>query len=232
MNTELEKRVQAALFALADETYRDFHASLMPTVKKDTIIGVRIPILRKFTAEFAKKEDVNAFLHALPHQYYEENNLHAFLLMRIRDLDTLIEELEAFLPYIDNWATCDSLSLKIFEKHPEKRLFLAKKYLKSDHFYTIRFGIGMLMRYELGDTFTSEIPALVVSVHSEEYYVKMMQAWFFATALAKQYEATLPFLTEKRLDTWVHNKTIRKAIESYRITPEQKEFLRTLSIKA
>ncbi len=232
MNTEIEKRVQDALFALVDEPYADFSASLIPNIKKENILGIRTPVLRKFAAEFAKTEDAEAFLHALPHQYLEENNLHAFLLMRIRDIDRLETELEAFLPHIDNWATCDGLSLKIFEKYPEKRLFLAKKYLKSEHFYTIRFGIGMLMRYELGDTFTSDILQLAASVHVEDYYVKMMQAWFFATALAKQYEATLPFLTEKRLDVWVHNKTIRKAIESYRITPEQKEFLRTLSIKA
>ncbi len=231
MNTEIEKKVQTALFALADEHYRDFHSALMPTVDKKTVIGIRTPILRHFAKDFIKTEDAEVFLQTLPHTYYEENNLHALLLMQMRDFDALENALDAFLPHIDNWATCDMLSPKIFTKYPEKRLILAKKHIKSTHIYTIRFGIGMLMKYELSETFTPEIPALVASIHSEDYYVKMMQAWFFATALAKRYEEVLPYLTEKRLDTWVHNKTIRKAIESYRITPEQKTFLRTLSLK-
>ncbi len=229
MNFESKTPLQEKLFALSDKTYRDFQASLMPTVEKSSIIGIRTPILRKFAADFAKTEDAESFLSDLPHTYYEENNLHALLLMEIRDISRLETALDAFLPHVDNWATCDMLSPKIFRKHPEKRLILAKKYLKSQHLYTVRFGLGMLMKYELDDTFTPEILALAASVSSDEYYIQMMQAWFFATALAKQYEAALPYLTEKKLSPWVHKKTIRKAIESYRIIPEQKTFLRTLT---
>ncbi len=231
MNTEIEKRVQKELFALADEKYRDFQAPLIPNLEKERILGVRIPILRKFANTFAKTDDAAAFLSALPHRYYDENNLHAFLIEKIHDFDEVIRALEVFLPYVDNWATCDSMNPKIFAKYPEKRLAAAKKWISSDHTYTIRYGMGILMRYDLDETFTPDILTLIASVKSEEYYVKMMQAWFLATALAKQWDATLPYLTEQKLDIWVHNKTIQKAIESYRITTEQKDFLRTLKIK-
>ena len=231
MYTEIEKRVQQELFALADEAYRDFQALLVPNVEKERILGVRIPILRRFAGAFAKTDDAAAFCSALPHRYYDENNLHAFLVEKIRDIDALEAALDRFLPYVDNWATCDSMNPKIFAKYPEKRLIMAKKWIASDHTYTIRYGMGILMRYDLGETFTPDILTLITSVRSEEYYVNMMQAWFLATALAKQWDATLPYLTEKRLPVWIHNKTIQKAIESYRITAEQKDFLRTLKIK-
>ncbi len=232
MNTPAEARVIERLAALADPAYRTFQAPLIPNVEKSRILGVRMPVLRKFSKEFAKTEDAEAFLAALPHATYDEMNLHGLLLEQIRDMDALEAALDAFLPCVDNWATCDLLSLKILRKYPEKRLFLAEKYLKSPHIYAVRFGLGILMRYELSETFTPEILTLAASVSSEEYYINMMQAWFFATALAKQYEAALPYLTEHRLSPWVHNKTIRKAVESYRITDEQKAFLREYSRKA
>ncbi len=232
MNTAIEWQIRQQFYTMAEESYRDFQAKLMPTMEKHRIFGIRTPILRAFANEFYQTEDSEAFLHALPHESYEENNLHALLLMKIRDIKRLEPELDAFLPHIDNWATCDMLSLKILKTYPETRMRLAKKYLADNHTYTIRFGIGILMRYELDDPFTPTIPELAASLHSEEYYVKMMQAWFFATALAKQYDAVLPYLTERKLDPWVHNKTIRKAIESDRIPLDHKNFLRTLSLRS
>ncbi len=232
MNTAAENRVRESLLALADPAYRDFQAALIPNIEKARILGVRMPILRKFAKEYAKTEDAEAFLAALPHETYDEMNLHGLLLENIRDIDALEQALDRFLPHVDNWATCDLLSLKLLKRYPERRMALARAYIASDHAYTIRFGIGILMRYELGEAFSPEILALAALPTHGDYYVKMMQAWFFATALAKQYEATLPYLTEHKLPLWIHNKTIRKAIESDRITPEQKKFLRTLSRKA
>ncbi len=232
MNTAAENRVREHLLALADPAYRDFQAALIPNIEKARILGVRMPILRKFAKEYAKTEDANAFLTALPHETYDEMNLHGLLLETIRDIDALEQDLDRFLPHVDNWATCDLLSLKLLKRYPERRMALARAYIDSDHAYTIRFGIGILMRYELDATFTPDILALAAAPTHEDYYVKMMQAWFFATALAKQHEATLPYLTEHKLPLWIHNKTIRKAIESDRITPEQKKFLRTLSRKS
>ncbi len=232
MNTEIEKQIQAKLFALADEKYRDFHAPLIPNIEKERIIGVRTPALRKFANEFARTDDAALFLGALPHRYYDENNLHAFLIEKIRDFDELENALDLFLPHVDNWATCDMMSPKLLAKYPEKRLSLAKKWISSDHTYTIRYGMGILLKHDLGETFSPEILEIVTAVHSEEYYIKMMQAWFLATALAKRWDETLPYLTEKKLDVWVHQKTIQKAIESFRITAEQKAFLRTLKRRA
>ena len=228
MNTTVEKQVQAALSSLADQTYRDFQAPLIPNIKKEDILGVRTPVLRKFAGDFAKTDDAEVFLLSLPHRYYDENNLHAFLIEKIRDFDALINALDAFLPYVDNWATCDMMSPKLFAKFPEKRLAAAKKWIASNHTYTIRYGMGILLKYHLDDDFSPEVLMLVASVRSDEYYVKMMQAWFFATALAKRWGAALPYLLEHKLDFWVHNKTIQKAIESFRITTEQKAYLRTL----
>ena len=200
----------------------------MPTVDKEKIIGIRTPMLRAFAKEFGKTAEAKEFLKELPHQYYEENNLHGLLLEQIKDYPTLIEELNRFLPFIDNWATCDLLAVRTVKKHLDIFTEEIDCWLSSEHTYTIRFGIGMLMRYYLEEYFSLEYPERVVRIRSEEYYVNMMRAWYFATALAKQYEAVLPFLEEKRLDLWTHNKTIQKAIESYRITPEQKAYLRTL----
>lgn len=225
------KNVQRELFEMQDLKYRDFHAKLMPTVNKDTVIGVRTPELRKFAKEYGKTEEAKIFLQVLPHQYYEENNLHGLLIEQIKDYDQCIEELERFLPYIDNWATCDLLAVRTVKKHLDLFIKEICRWMESEHTYTIRFGINMLMRYYLEDEFKPEYPEKVVAVRSEEYYVNMMRAWYFATALAKQYEKILPFLEEHRMDVWTHNKTIQKATESYRITPEQKEYLRTLRIK-
>ena len=229
--SEIKVDIQQELFALQDLSYRDFHAKLMPTVDKARVIGVRTPKLRAFAKEFGKTEEAKEFLKVLPHQYYEENNLHGLLIEQIKDYPTLIRELNRFLPCIDNWSTCDLLTVRVVKKHLDTFTEEVERWLASDHTYTIRFGIGMLMRYYLEEHFSLEYPEKVAKIRSEEYYVNMMRAWYFATALAKQYEAIFPFLEEKRLDAWTHNKTIQKAIESYRITQEQKVYLRTLRIK-
>ena len=199
------KDIQAKLFELQDIKYRDFHAKLMPTVNKEKIIGVRIPVLRSFAKEFGKTKEARLFLQVLPHSYYEENNLHGLLLEQIKDYEKCLQELERFLPFIDNWATCDLLAVRTVKKHLDVFIEEVYRWIQSQHTYT--------------------------QICSKEYYVNMMRAWYFATALAKQYENILPFIEDKKLDVWTHNKTIQKAIESYRITPEQKMYLRTLKIK-
>ena len=229
--TQVIEQVQKQLFGLQDLQYRDFHAKLMPTMDKEKIIGVRMPALRKFAKAYGKTEDAKDFLKVLPHQYYEENNLHGLLIEQMKDYDQCLAELERFLPYIDNWATCDLLSVKIVKKHLDTFIKEVDRWIESDQPYTIRFGIGMLMRYYLDDEFRMEYPEKVAAVRSEEYYVNMMRAWYFATALAKQYDQILPFIEKGRLDVWTHNKAIQKAIESYRIAPEQKMYLRTLKVK-
>ena len=231
MKEDIAVKVQKQLFELQDLKYRDFHAKLMPTIDKEKVIGVRTPVLRSYAKQFGKTEEAKEFMKVLPHKYYEENNLHGMLLEQIKDYDELIIELEKFLPHIDNWATCDLLSLRIVEKNLEDFLGKINKYIKSDQPYTIRFGISMLMKHYLDDNFKIEYANKVAAVQSEEYYVNMMRAWYFATALAKQYDSIIPFIEEKKLDVWTHNKAIQKSIESYRITPEQKEYLRTLKIK-
>lgn len=219
------------LFALQDLVYKDFQAKLMPTVDKETIIGVRTPLLRKLAKELAKREDIGAYLDDLPHLYYDENNLHGFILCEDKDFARTVERVDAFLPYVDNWATCDLLSPKVFAKHKAELTAYIQRWLASDRTYTVRFGIEMLMSHYLDADFAPEYPAWVAAVESGEYYVNMMIAWYFATALAKQYDAVLPYLTERRLSTWTHNKTIQKAVESYRITDEQKAYLKLLKIK-
>ena len=228
---EMTRGVQKRLFEMQDTGYRDFHARLIPTVKKEKIIGIRTPMIRKFAKEFGKTEESEMFLKALPHQYYEENNLHGLLIEQIRDYDKCLEELERFLPHIDNWATCDLLALHMIKKHRDIFIREVYRWIESDKPYIIRFGISMLMRHYLDVGFKPEYPEKVAAICSEEYYVNMMRAWYFATALAKQYEKILPFLEEQRMDIWTHNKTIQKSIESYRITKEQKDYLRTLRIK-
>lgn len=228
---EIIHDVQKRLFEMQDAEYRDFHAKLVPTMEKTKFIGIRTPMLRKFASEFGKTEESEIFLQVLPHQYYEENNLHGLLIEQIRDYDKCLEELERFLPFIDNWATCDLLALHMMKKHRDVFIREVFRWIESDQPYTIRFGIGMLMRHYLDEEFKPEYPEKVAAIRSEEYYVNMMRAWYFATALAKQYEKVLPFLEERRMDVWTHNKTIQKAIESCRITPEQKAYLRTLRIR-
>ena len=220
-------QLQEQLFAMQDLEYRDFHSKLMPTIDKEIIIGVRTPKLRKFAKVFSKTAEKDMFLDALPHQYYEENNLHGFLLEMEQDYDCLMERLEAFLPYVDNWATCDMMRPKVFKKHLAELLLRVERWLSSNDTYTVRYGIGILLSFYLDEAFQPKFLERVAQIRSEEYYVNMMIAWYFATALAKQYEYALPYIEEQRLDKWTHNKTIQKAIESYRITKEQKKYLRT-----
>ncbi|MBQ7392302.1 MAG: DNA alkylation repair protein [Clostridia bacterium] len=220
--------IQSHLFSMQDEGYRAFQCRLMPTVDTKTVIGVRTPLLRKYAKKIAGSAIAETFLQDLPHQYYEENNLHAFLIEEIKDFDTCVAALDAFLPYVDNWATCDSMNPKILGKHKEKLLDAVEGWLSSLHTYAVRFGIKMLMTWFLDADFSPTYLEKVAAVHSEEYYIKMMISWYFATALAKQYKATLPYLEEHRLTPWIHAKTVQKATESYRLTEEQKVYLRTL----
>lgn len=224
------EEIRAGLFAMQDPKYRDFHAKLIPNVGKEAIIGVRTPALRKYAKEAAKKPEIQEFLAALPHPYYDENNLHGFVIEQIKDFNQCMEAVEAFLPYIDNWATCDMLSPKVFGKHTDRLLPAVRRWIASEETYTVRFGVNMLMRFYLDEEFRPEFLELAADIQSEAYYVKMVIAWYFATALAKQYDAALPFLEQKRLEAWTHNKAIQKARESCRITAEQKEYLKTLRL--
>ena len=227
----MESRIQKKLFALQDVKYRDFQRKLMPTVSPETVIGVRTPELRKLAKALSKEPEIGAYLKLLPHRYYEENNLHGFLLDGIKDYNEAVSAVDAFLPYVDNWATCDLMSPKVFQKHLPELLTKIREWISGTHTYTVRFGIGMLMSYYLDEAFTPEFPEWVAGIHSAEYYINMMIAWYFATALAKQWGAALPYIEQQRLDKWTHNKAIQKAIESYRITEEQKAYLRTLKRK-
>ena len=231
---EIIKKVQKDLFEMQDLKYRDFQSKLMPTVDKAKVIGVRIPQLRKYASNFLKllsREEIEEFMQTLPHQYYEEDNLHAFIIEKIKDYEECINALNAFLPYIDNWATCDMMNPKVLKKESERLLEQVKVWLKAKETYVVRFAMGCLMNYYLDEYFTEECANMVAEVQSDEYYIRMMQAWYFATALAKQYDAVLSYLLEHKLSMWVHNKTIQKAVESYRITPEQKEYLKRLKRK-
>lgn len=229
---EVIRQVQQELFAMQDEGYRKFHSKLIPNVDPARIIGVRTPQLRSYAKQFAKQPEAADFLQQLPHEYYEENNLHAFLIEQIKDYETCVREWDRFLPYVDNWATCDMPSPKVFQKHLSELLTQIRQWMDSGETYTVRFGIGMLMRLYLApETFSPEYLQWVAEVHSEEYYVNMMVAWYFATALAKQWEAVIPYIEERRLSQWCHNKAIQKAIESSRIMPEQKDNLRSLRWK-
>lgn len=217
------------LFSHQDMAYRDFQAKLMPTVNKENIIGVRTPVLRKIAKAIAATQDAEQFINCLPHKYYEENNLHAFILESIKDHDRLVHELDKFFPYIDNWATCDSMSPAIIKKHTDMFVTDIYKWINGRHTYSVRFGILCLMRYFLeDDTFDKCYLEAVAQIRSDEYYIKMMQAWFFATALAKQYDHAIIYLEKGYLDTWVHNKTIQKAVESYRISVQDKQHLKLL----
>ena len=223
--------IQKRLFQMQDLEYKAFHSKLMPTVDEDKIMGIRIPVLRKFSKEFAKTENAKKFISKLPHTYYEENNVHAFVLETVKDFDEAIKLTEEFLPYLDNWATCDMFFPKVFGKNKEKVLPYALKWMKSGDTYTVRYGIGIMMRLFLDEDFKVEYLDLVACIKSEEYYVNMMIAWYFATALAKQYESAVKYIEQNRLDTWVHNKTIQKSVESYRVSKETKEYLKSLKIK-
>ncbi len=222
--------VRKELFRLSDRKYRAFQRKLIPTVDPGTVIGVRLPDLRQYAKQLRKDGDDAAFLADLPHRYYDENMLHACLLSEENDADRCVAELERFLPYTDNWATCDTILPKAFRKRPAALLPMIRRWIASGETYTVRFGIGTLMRHYLDDAFDPAYPELVASVRSDEYYVNMMIAWYFATALAKQYDAVLPFLSDRRLAPWTHNKTIQKAVESDRVPNERKRYLKSLRI--
>ena len=227
------QKIKNDLLLMQDKTYKDFHSKLMPTINPDSIIGIRVPVLRDYAKKLFKEnsiESLNPFLKNLSHEYYEENNIHAFIIEKINNFDECIFYLENFLPFIDNWATCDMLNPKIFKNNCEKLLEKIYQWINSDSVYTVRFAIGMLMRYFLDEKFETKYLDLVASINSEEYYINMMRAWFFATALAKQYEQTFPYIKNYSLDKWTHNKTIQKAKESFRISKEQKEELKKFRV--
>ena len=231
MNNSIIEEIREELLSQRDVEYRAFQQKVLPTIDPGTMIGVRTPVLRKMAKTYAKREEISEFLEALPHAYFDENQLHAFVISEDKDYGHCISELNRFLPYVDNWATCDQMSPKILKKHHDELLTPIDEWLSSGETYTIRFGIGALMEHFLEDDFSLEYPKRVSRIRSEEYYVNMMIAWYFATALAKQYEKVLPFLEKRTLDPWVHNKAIQKSVESYRITKEQKDYLRTLKVK-
>lgn len=219
------------LFELEDKEYGDFQVKLAPGISRENVIGVRVPMVRKLAKEIYKEGDYQGFLKALPHRYYDENMLHGLIISEMKDYDLCLQYLEAFLPYVDNWAVCDIMSPKVFKKNKDKLLTKIQEWIKDDHVYTCRFAMEMLMSHYLDDDFRPEYLKLPAAVKSDEYYINMMIAWFFATALAKQWKDSVVYLENKSLDVWTHNKTIQKAIESYRITDEQKAYLRTLKIK-
>ena len=225
------EQIREELFRMQDGKYRELQKKLIPSAYPDTVIGVRTPELRQYAKQLVKTEDITVFLRDLPHRYFDEDQLHAFIVSEIKDYDRCVDEVDRFLPYVNNWATCDQMSPKVFKKHREELLLYIRKWIGSGKTYTIRFGIGMLMEHYLDADFDPEYPEMVARIRSDEYYVNMMIAWYFATALAKQYEQIIPFIENRRLDTWTHNKTIQKAAESYRITPEQKEYLKSLKMK-
>lgn len=221
--------LQQHLFGMRDAAYAAFIAKLTPGFPPSHLIGVRVPLLRTIARSFAKEEAASQrFLSHLPHSYYEEDMLHGMLISLVKDYDRCLDLTDRFLPYVDNWAVCDTLSPKVFAKHKAQLLENILRWSSSSHTYTCRFGLRMLMTHFLDDSFSADFLEIPAAIRSEEYYVKMMVAWFFATALAKQWEATLPYLENRQLDPWTHRKTIQKAIESYRIPPERKDFLRTL----
>lgn len=224
--------ILSELKKLQDKGYRKMQITTIPSVKAESIIGVRTPALRALAKELSKRDDISTFLEDLPHKFFEENQLHAFILSGMKDAEECIKLVDEFLPYVDNWATCDQMSPKIFKKHKDLLLEYVNEWIKSDKTYVKRFAVGMLMEHFLDEDFKTSYLTKVSRIRSDEYYINMMTAWYFATALAKQYDAALPYIEKQKLDKWTHNKTIQKAVESYRITPEQKEYLKTLRRKA
>lgn len=230
------EEITRKLFSLQDEKYLDFQIKLVPGITKEQMIGIRTPDLRALAKEIAANPDTaSTFLQELPHKYFEENLIHFFIIALIKDFDECINQVEKFLPYVDCWPVCDQASPKVFKKNHEKLLPRVKNWISSDHIYTSRYGMRILMNEFLGEDFKTEYADLVVSRMSrkgetEEYYLKMMAAWYFATALAKNWDQVLPFIEERRLDTWTHNKAIQKALESFRVSDEHKEYLRKLKV--
>ena len=222
----LTEEIRAELFRLRDEKYRDFQCRLLPTVEPDAIIGVRTPALRA-----CARGDVSGFLNDLPHRFFDEDQLHAFIVSGIRDYERCLEEVCRFLPYVNNWATCDQMSPKVFKKHRSELLEHIRAWIGSSHTYSVRFGVGMLMEHFLDEDFDPSYPDMVAGIRSEEYYVKMMTAWYFATALAKRFDAVIPYFEDRRLEPWMHNKAIQKAVESFRVREDQKQYLKSLRIR-
>lgn len=222
--------IKEELFALQDISYADFQAKLTPNIPRELFIGVRVPDLRKLAKKVAEEPETSKFLKNLPHKYYDENMLHGLLISEIKDYNACLVAVDEFLPYVDNWAVCDIMSPKIFKKNKEALLEKIKEWTASEKTYTCRFGIETLMSHFLDDDFKPEYLEISLSVNSEDYYVKMMVAWFFATALAKEWDETIKYIEDNRLDTWTHNKTIQKACESKRITPKEKEYLKSLKV--
>ena len=230
--SDIVESVRMRLFDLQDLDYKAFHCKLMPTVPPEAVIGVRTPEIRQLARELSKTPETAAeYLGSLPHRYYEENNLHGALLSLLRDYGQTVEALEEFLPYVDNWATCDLISPKAFRRHPNQLPEQARRWMASQHTYTVRFGIGVLLEFYLDGAFQTEYLDWAADLRSGEYYVNMMIAWYFATALAKQYDAALPYLLNRRLDSWTHNRAIQKALESRRVPEEQKAYLRGLKMR-
>ena len=222
--------IRLELFRLQDKEYRNFQIKLIPTVDPKHVIGVRTPALRKLAKQLSRDEDIAGYLDILPHMFFDEDQLHAFVLSDMKDFQNGLAAVDRFLPYVNNWATCDQMSPKIFKKHRSELLEAIRRWIASNQTYSVRFGLRMLMQHFLDDGFEPEFPEMAAGIRSEEYYVRMMVAWYFATALAKQYDSILPIIEQQRLEVWTHNKAIQKAIESYRITNEQKEYLRSLRI--
>ncbi len=226
--TKMTEIIEKKLFSMRDEKYRDFQAKLMPGVDFERIIGVRTPLIREYAKSLSREEDIEKFLNDLPHKYYDENNLHGFIISRCKDYEKTVKYVDAILPYVDNWATCDLLSPTVFKKHRPELKNEIDRWLSSDKTYTIRFGIEMVMSHYLDEDFDAGYLEIISKIRSDEYYVNMMKAWYFATALTKQWESTLPYIENNALDIWSHNKTISKARESYRITDSRKAYLKTL----
>lgn len=226
----INEEIKKSLLDRQDVKYRDFQAKLIPTVEPGTIIGVRTPALRDLAKQLAKREDIDEFLTSLPHRFFEENQLHAFIISEMKNYTECMKKLDAFLPFVDNWATCDQMSPKIFKKNRDSLIPRIKEWLNSSHTYTVRFAIKMLMEHFLDESYDISYPETVAAIRSDDYYVNMMIAWYFATALAKQFESALFFIEEKKLTPQTHNKAIQKSIESYRITAEQKAYLKSLKI--
>ena len=224
------KHIQKELFSFKDEAYKNFNKKLVPNIDEKTMIGIRTPVLRSFAKKFFKTypDEVQSFMNSLPHTYFEENNLHAFFIEQIRDFDTCLAKTEAFLPFIDNWETCDLFSPPVFKKHPDAVYQRILVWLKSEHCYTVRYAVGRLLANYLDGEFKTEMLELVTAVSSDEYYIKMMVAWYFSFALIKQYDAALPYIQNRRLEPFTHAKAIQKAIESRRIPAETKAYLKTL----
>ena len=230
MRIMITDEIKDELFKMQDKKYRDFQSKLIPTVDPGRIIGVRTPDLRKYAKQLLRREEIPEFLRALPHLYFDENQLHAFIISEMNDFDRCIKEVYLFLPFVDNWATCDQLSPKVFKRHRRDLLESVRKWLSSDRTYSVRFAIGMLMEHFLNEDVDVAYMEMVAGIRSEEYYINLMIAWYFATALAKQYDMALPYIENQRLDIWTHNKAIQKAVESYRMTDEQKAYLKSLKI--